>query len=172
IVLFLLGFKLPRSGLVQLNAGNGKPRPIFIDEADYCLSNSEISDALRDIYDLSGCPVILIGMEDIARRLRNNKRIARRITQWIEFKGLNLDDSRIVAESCAEVAISEDLLQYLHAETSANIGRIIIGLTKIEKFALSNGLNEITLADWGNRLLYFDQPIFSKKSEVRAINAR
>jgi len=140
-----------------------QPRPIFIDEADYCFRQFEMVDSLRDIYDLSGCPVILIGMEDIARRIRTHERIARRITQWIEFKGLDFDDTVQVESEVCEVKLAEDLIRHLHAATSGNIGRIIIGLTKIEKFALANGLDTISAADWGERPLYFDQPTFGRK---------
>jgi len=159
---------LRRSDMVEfiveaLTKDGRPPRPIFIDEADYCFRQFEMVDSLRDIYDLSGCPVILIGMEDIARRIRTHERIARRITQWIEFQGLDLDDTRQVAKEVTEVALNSDLVQHLHKETGGNIGRIIIGLTKIEKFALANGLETITCSDWGERPLYFDQPTFGRR---------
>jgi len=159
---------LRRSDMVEfiveaLTKDGRPPRPIFIDEADYCFRQFEMVDSLRDIYDLSGCPVILIGMEDIARRIRTHERIARRITQWIEFQGLDLDDTQQVAKEVTEVALNSDLVQHLHKETGGNIGRIIIGLTKIEKFALANGLETITCSDWGERPLYFDQPTFGRR---------
>lgn len=159
---------LRRSDMVEyiveeLTRDGRQPRPIFIDEADYCFRQFEMIDSLRDIYDLSGCPVILIGMEDIARRIRTHERIARRITQWIEFKGLDLDDTIQVATEVCDSKLSGDLLRHLHKETGGNIGRIIIGLTKIEKFALANGLDTISAAEWGDRPLYFDQPTFGRK---------
>jgi DNA transposition AAA+ family ATPase len=141
------------------------PRPIFVDEADYCFRQFEILDSLRDIYDISGCPVILVGMEDIARTIRENGRFARRITQWIEFKGLDLIDTAQVALETCEVEVREDLIEYVHRETAGNIGRVKIGLDKIEKFARGNGLTAISLADWGERPLYFDQPIFGKPTK-------
>jgi len=143
-------------------------RPIFIDEADYCFRQFEMVDSLRDIYDLSGCPVIMIGMEDIARKIKTNARIARRITQWVEFKGLDLGDVRTVADDCCDVTIADDLCRHLHKECSANIGRIIIGLTKIEKFARSNGLSQVTCSAWGDRPLYYDQPSFSRRKSPAA----
>lgn len=159
---------LRRSDMVEfiveeLTKDGRQTRPIFIDEADYCFRQFEMIDSLRDIYDLSGCPVILIGMEDIARRIRTHERIARRITQWIEFKGLDLDDTEHVASEVCEVTLAQDLVRHLHKETGGNIGRIIIGLTKIEKFALANGLKIATCGDWGDRPLYFDQPTFGRK---------
>lgn len=139
------------------------PRPIFIDEADYCFRQFEIVDSLRDIYDLSGCPVILIGMEEIAKKIKEQGRFARRITQWIEFNGLDLEDTAQVARECCEVELSPDLIEYLHRETKGNIGRCIIGLTKIEQYARANRLDKISAEQWGERPLYFDQPIFGRK---------
>ncbi|MRR33185.1 ATP-binding protein [bacterium] len=168
---------LRRSDMVEyiveeLTKDGRQPRPIFVDEADYCFRQFEMIDSLRDIYDLSGCPVILIGMEDIARRIRTHERIARRITQWIEFKGLDMDDTKQVASEVCEVSLAQDLVRHLHKETGGNIGRIIIALTKIEKFALANGLGGpdtpggVTIAQWGDRPLYFDQPTFGRKKTV------
>ena len=136
------------------------PRPIIVDEADYCIKESQLMDCLRDIYDISGCPVILVGMEDIAHKLQESGRFARRVTQWIEFKGLDLDDTTLVAEACCEVKVLPDLIEYVHAETVGNVGRIKVGLDKIEKFATANDLTEVSLAQWGKRPLYFDQPVF------------
>lgn len=150
--------------VAELSKPGSVPRPIFVDEADYCFRKFDMVDALRDIYDLSKCPIIMIGMEDIARQIKTNERVARRITQWVEFRGLDLPDTALVASECCEVDLASDLLEYLHKETGANIGRIIIGLTRIEKFAKANGLSVITAAEWGNQALYFDQPTFAGKS--------
>jgi DNA transposition AAA+ family ATPase len=152
----------------ELTRDSRMARPIFVDEADYCFRNFDIVDALRDIYDMSKCPVILIGMEDIARRIRTNERISRRITQWIEFQGLDLDDTTMVAHQLCEVKLTSDLVEYLHRETTGNIGRIIIALNKIEFFARSNGFDIINSREWGERPLYFDQPVFKGKKRPMA----
>lgn len=144
-----------------------KPRPIFVDEADYLFRQFEMMDALRDIYDLSGCPVILIGMEDIARKIQAQGRFARRITQWIEFHGIDLDDTRVLAESVCDCSIAADLLKHLHDEARGNIGRCVIGISKIEKFAKANGLDCVNLGDWGDRPLFYDQPVFGKNRNGR-----
>ena len=139
-------------------------RPIFVDEADYLFRQFEMMDALRDIYDLSRCPVILVGMEEIARKIQNHGRFARRITQWVEFEGVDLEDARVLAETVCETHVAEDLLAYLHQEARANIGRMVIGLSKIEKLAAASGLGRVTLEQWGNRALFYDQPIFTTRN--------
>lgn len=143
-----------------------KPRPIFVDEADYLFNQFSMIDSLRDIYDMSGSPVILIGMEDIARKLQQHSRIARRITQWVEFTGLSMGDARRVANECCEVEVSDDLLGYLHAESRGNIGRTIIGLTRIERKAKMNGLARIDCSGWQDAALFYDQPAFSARKKM------
>lgn len=138
------------------------PRPIFVDEADYLFRQFDMMDALRDIYDLSTCPVILVGMEEIARKIQSHGRFARRITQWIKFEGVDLDDARLLAATCAEVHLADDLLQYLHKEARANIGRMIIGLSRIEKFGKASRLATVSLSQWQERELFYDQPTFKK----------
>lgn len=140
----------------------GGSRPIFIDEADYLFRQTEMLDALRDVYDETGSPVILIGMEDIARTIQNNGRFARRITAWVEFKGIDRDDARTVADAVCDVALEDDLLDHLHHEAGANIGRMIVGLSRIERFAKTSGLATVNRTAWNERELFYDQPNFNK----------
>jgi DNA transposition AAA+ family ATPase len=140
----------------------GSRRPIYVDEADYLFRQTEMLDALRDIYDETKSPVILIGMEDIARTIQQNGRFARRITAWIEFKGIDIEDARTVADTICEVSLADDLLEHLHQESAANIGRMVVGLSRIERFAKASGLATVSLAVWGERELFYDQPNFNK----------
>lgn len=132
------------------------PRPIFIDEADYLFRQTDMLDALRDIYDDTKVPIILVGMEDIARKIRSHyrfNRFERRITQWIEFKGLSLGDVRKVARELCEVELEDDLIEHIHKQTEGNIGNVVIALAKVEKFGSMNALPLVTLADYGSRPL-------------------
>jgi DNA transposition AAA+ family ATPase len=138
-------------------------RVIFIDEADYLFRQTEMLDTLRDIYDLTGAAVVLIGMERIARTIQDRGRFARRITQWVEFKGVDLDDARTLADTVCEVKLADDLLEHLHREAKANVGRMVVGLARIEQMAKTSGLETVTLDDWADRPLYFDQPKFRKR---------
>lgn len=140
-----------------------RERVIFIDEADYLFKHDDMLDVMRDIYDLTGSPVILIGMEEIARKIQQNGRFARRITQWLEFKGIDLDDARLTADALCEVQLTDDLLVQLHAACRANIGRMVVGLSRIESFGKTNGLNTVSLNEWGDRPFFYDQPTFRRQ---------
>jgi DNA transposition AAA+ family ATPase len=141
-------------------------RPIFIDEADHLFDKPkkfEMAEALRDIYDISGCPIILCGMEDIARTVQAHGRFARRITQWVEFTGIDLDDARAVADELCEVGVADCLLAHLHSSARGNIGRMVIGLSKIERMGKASGIGRVTHEQWGDRELFYDQPIFTTR---------
>ena len=66
---------------------NGEMRPIFIDEADR-LKIDRIED-LRDIHEMTGVPVVLIGEEGLLDMLSNRRRIWSRVVQEVEFGPLS-----------------------------------------------------------------------------------
>ena len=131
-------------------------RPLFIDEADYCLRNTDMLDGLRDIYDSAGVPVVLITMETAPRTIRTKlglARFRRRITQWIEFSGLTLADAIKIAKTLVDVEMSHDLVARVHRETSGNIGQMINAFVRIEKLAKTNGLERVDMKAYGARAL-------------------
>jgi len=152
---------------------NSNPCPIFIDEIDRLVmphnrtNGEKIMELLRDVHDELKIPVVLVGEENSAVAIQENGRFARRVSQWIEFKGIDLDDCRTVAHTVCEVTVADDLLTHLYQESEANIGRIIIGLDGIERHGKAIDRTEIDLATWGDRALFFDQPTFTRKKVKR-----
>ncbi|MCA0270424.1 MAG: ATP-binding protein [Bacteroidetes bacterium] len=131
-------------------------RPIIVDEADYLLrGRGDMIDALRDIYDMTGVPVVFVGMEEFKKRLRNlgGGRFMRRLTQWVEFSGLTLPDTRLVIDTLCEIAVDDDLVQHVHDRCEANIGRIVIAISRIEAAAKASSpaLARIGLEDFGKK---------------------
>ena len=147
------------------------PRPIFIDEADYLLRQPVMLDVMRDIYDNTGSPVVLIGMETFARKVQTigEGRFARRVTQWVEFRGISLTDARIVADTVCETHVEDDLLSRLYEAARANIGRMTTGLSRIEQYARINKTESVSLDQWGDRPMFFDQPILQEKTVMAGV---
>lgn len=123
-------------------------RSLFVDEADYL--NEDMIEVLRDIHDLSGRPVTLIGMDEVRRGLVQNERFMRRITEEIKFLPMDFNDCLAVYRAVAEIDIEEDLLAALNEEAGGNVGLIVNGIGMIEKVAKSNGWKVATLALWNN----------------------
>lgn len=125
-------------------------RALFVDEADYLFHNPRLLETLRDIHDQSLCPVVLIGMEGIDRKILRHKQLARRISQWIEFKPLDLDDLTKVAAAVCPVQVAPDLLQNLHQVSKGSIGLSVVGLAQIAK-AGKGRETPMDLGSWGDR---------------------
>lgn len=129
-------------------------RPLFVDEADYLVASSQMIETLRDIHDLSGVPVVMVGMEGIERRLATRPQLARRISHWVEFLRSDLDDARAITNAVCEVAVDDELLQRIHADTKGSVGLMVVGLARVEALAKANGWASVTAAQWGDRKLF------------------
>ena len=132
------------------------PRPLIIDEADYLLRQIDMLDALRDIYDTAQVPVVLVMMKEAPRKIRSKSRLSRfkrRITQWVEFEPISLEDVERTAETMAEVEVQGGLLERIHEDTAGNMGKVVIALARVEEFAKTNDLTKVGLSEYGERPL-------------------
>ncbi|GAB5379002.1 MAG: ATP-binding protein [Aliiglaciecola sp.] len=127
-------------------------KPLFIDEADYLASNTEVLETIRDIYDLSNVPIILIGYEQLPIKVKRLPQLYSRISQHVEFKPADEDDITTMAEQLVEnTQVEHDLLGSLLEKSKGNFRRITVGLGTIEKFAKSNSLSSINLEQFADR---------------------
>ena len=158
-------------------------RPLFIDEADYVVESSRLIDTLRDIHDLSQVPVIMIGMHGIEKRIRGNEQFTGRVAQWVSFKGIDLDDARLLADGLCEIKIADDLLEQLHKAASpkncrqqslggAEIRRLVVGLGQVEHYAIKRGKDAVTLADWPKGRYFFIGEAARPEAGLKVISAR
>lgn len=131
-----------------------EPRPVFVDEADYLLQNVKMLETLRDLHDTTGVPLIIIGMDDIARRITNRPQFHRRITQWVKFRELDLADMRTLVDSVCEVGISDELAGKLHHAAGGRMGLITVGLARIEAVAKGQGWESVGAKEWGSKQFF------------------
>lgn len=129
-------------------------RPLFVDEADYLLRDSDMLEALRDLHDLSGAPVVLIGMAEIEKRLVHKKQLAGRISHWVEFLPSDLEDAQTLAATVCEVDLDDELLQRLHSEAKGSIRNMVVGMSRIEALAKANRWKSVSSESWGARKLF------------------
>lgn len=129
-------------------------RPLFVDECDYLLRDLRMVEALRDVHDISGVPVILIGMEGIEKKLALRLQLIRRISQFVEFSPLDMEDARILADTVSDVLIADDLLTKIHQEAKGGVGLMIVGLARVEALAKTQQWEAIGASQWGTRRLF------------------
>jgi DNA transposition AAA+ family ATPase len=84
-----------------------KQQPLFIDEADR-LKIDRIED-LRDIYEMTGVPIVLIGEEGLLGLLAERRRIWSRVVHNVEFGPINAIEVATYAQQAAGLSVSAEL---------------------------------------------------------------
>ncbi|MCT8125300.1 ATP-binding protein [Alishewanella sp. BS5-314] len=129
---------------------------LFVDEADHIVGQAKTMETIRDLYDSTEQPVVLIGMEEIARRISHRKQLFNRISEWVEFQAADLEDVHMFAQTLLDkrVQVGEDMLEYIRTKSSGEVRRILIALEKIERAAIASDEHFIDLDAWGDRPLF------------------
>lgn len=132
--------------------------PLFVDEADYLLTDIKMLEALRDIHDETQVPVILIGVAGLERKLVHRQQLSRRISQWVEFQPADPEDARVLADSTCEVKVADDLVEKVHQAAKGSMGLMTVALARIEAYAKAQGWPDIDGPHWGNRPMFLANP--------------
>ena len=120
-----------------------KPKIIAVDEIDYLIENkSKTVETLRDIHDLAGVPVVLIGMQPARNKLANYRHFYDRISEIFEFKTFSKDDVDIIVDELAEVKVTQEAKDLLFEKTN-RFRQITKGISQLEDLAKTNGLTKI-----------------------------
>jgi AAA domain len=122
-------------------------KALFIDEADYLVSKKPLIECVRDLHDVSNVPIVLIGMAGIEIKVRKYDQLDRRFAQKIKFNPLDCEDISLLAKTCCEAPLADDLVEYLQVQLKGSMGLVMVNLPTIERVA--QGLDKpCTLNDW------------------------
>jgi DNA transposition AAA+ family ATPase len=129
-------------------------RPLFVDEGDYLLRDTSMLESLRDVHDLSGMPVVIVGMSGIQAKIIHKPQLAGRISHWVEFLPSDLEDARTLAKEVCEVTLDDELLASVHREAKGSVRLMVVGMARIEALAKANGWKHVDADQWGSRPLF------------------
>jgi len=115
---------------------------IIIDEIDYLINQSKVIETLRDLHDLTGVPVVLIGMQEAKTKLGKFRHLYDRISEVIEFKPFSKEDMDVIIEELAEIKITDEAKE-IFFEKANRFRQVIKGISVLENLAKTNGLNKI-----------------------------
>ncbi len=141
-----------------VRAMNERALSLFIDEADHIVGQPKTMETIRDLYDSTEQPIVLIGMEEIARRISHRKQLFNRISEWVEFKAADLEDVFKFSQELLDerISVGEDLLEYIRQRSGGEVRRILIALEKVERAAIASGESFIDRAAWGDGQLFLN----------------
>lgn len=129
-------------------------RPLIIDEMDHIVEKAAV-EIVRDIYEGSKAPILLIGEERLPAKLTKWERFHGRIMEWTAAPSADANDVRVLAGFyCPGLAIGDDLLDLVHAKAKGSVRRIATNLELIKDEAANQGITTIGIKQWGKRDLY------------------
>jgi DNA transposition AAA+ family ATPase len=139
------------SSALSARAGEGGLRGLLIvDEVGYLLEGAradrfpEALDTVRDLADLAGIPVLLVGEPDVARTLKGfsasapYRRFWDRILVCEEFKPLSAEEIKLVAGELTGLDFDPGVAELFREVTGGNLRRTILYLVRLERAARAN----------------------------------
>ncbi|AUC54268.1 transposition protein [Sagittula sp. P11] len=141
-------------------------RPLIIDDAQYMLRGNMI-ELVRDIYESSLAPIVLVGEANLPHGLTKWENIHNRVLDWQETVDCNLADASKLADIyCPGVDIAPDLMQAIVDASSGAIRRVATNLDKVKELARRSGKKKADLALWGDQPFFTGAPPVTRKPEV------
>lgn len=117
------------------------PKTIIIDEVDYLINNNVI-EILRDLHDKTYCPMVLVGMANIDKKLSRYPHLMDRIYKKFKFENYDTQDVKTIMEELSEIPITPDGLEYLSTRTN-QFRQIVKLINKVEKLAKTNEIKKL-----------------------------
>jgi DNA transposition AAA+ family ATPase len=146
--------------------GDDPTRPLFIDEADKLVDKGMI-EIVRELHEHAGAPIVLIGEEQLPSKLLAFERVHNRVLDWFPAQPCDLDDTReLAAAFCPRVAIGDDLLDAIRAQSDGRARRIVVNLARVGELARNKGLLAVDLAAWGRTAFFTGQPPGVRKVDL------
>ena len=121
--------------------------PLIVDEADFLIrSTASLLEVLRDITDLTGTMVFLVGMENLPAAVQRHEHIASRVARIVEFKPLTLDDVKATCQAKAEVKITPALQEQIHRDSKGRMRHVLNAIANVELWAEANSWTEVDVS--------------------------
>ncbi|MFN3879832.1 MAG: AAA family ATPase [Nitrincola lacisaponensis] len=129
-------------------------RPLIVDEMDHMVEKNLV-ELIRDLYESSQAPILLIGEEQLPTKLKRWERFHGRILSWVPAQGVTLSDAQKLLPLYAPgLEIADDLLEHLVSISGGSVRRVAVNLELIHDVAGASGMTQLDKHSWGRRELY------------------
>jgi DNA transposition AAA+ family ATPase len=122
-------------------------RTLILDEVDYFTSDSKVTETLRDIHDVTGTPMLFIGMGQADKRLMRYPHLYDRFVEVVKFEPLDREDLELMIRELSDIAFDVDAIDKVLAQSEGKIRRIMALLHRAEYIANRNRLKVISARD-------------------------
>jgi hypothetical protein len=140
---------------------NQCPQPIILDEMDHLVTKKSV-EMIRDIYEATQVPIMMIGEEALPARLKEWERFDNRLIAVTRAEPSSFDDGRLLRDVYTRgVRVDNDLADHFTRECRGIARRIVVNLSQAHRVAIDElGTEAIDLKAWGDRpVLTGDLPV-------------
>ncbi|MDF1555785.1 MAG: ATP-binding protein [Deferrisomatales bacterium] len=122
-----------------------RPQMLICDEVDYLVSKG-IVEVLRDIYDHTNNPLVLVGMnEDLEREIKTKlPHLSDRWGAVVRFQRFEATDVRDIAAQICEVELDDSAVEWITTHGEGRFRPIERWFYQAEKLARVNGLHTVS----------------------------
>ena len=129
-------------------------RPLIVDEMDHLVDKNAV-ELIRDLYESSQAPILLIGEEQLPNKLKKWERFHGRVLAWVPAQPVSLNDARkLVPLYAGEIQIEDDMLAHIVSLSGGSVRRVAVNLELVQETALTNGWESVDRQIWGQTDLY------------------
>ena len=120
--------------------------PLILDEADYLVSKAGMVELVRDIYEGSQSPILLVGEEQLPNKLKKFERFHGRVLSWIPAQPVSLADAEILANAYApDLTIESDLLKHIVEIAHGSVRRVTVNLVNLAEATAISGATVLNM---------------------------
>jgi hypothetical protein len=124
---------------------------VIIDEADFLIARNMI-EIVRDIYESSGSPVILIGEERLPTKLQKWERVHGRVLDWVGALPASIDDvDHLRKIYCPLLELESEFKAHLLKSSHHSIRRVCVNLERVKELARTKNVTSIDMETWGKK---------------------
>jgi Cdc6-like AAA superfamily ATPase len=131
------------------------PKVLIIDEIDHILNSGKVIETVRDIYDKTNTPVILMGMNKADKKLKHYRHIYDRVSEILKFEPFSYEEIKNIVDQLSEVSIEEDALNLIY-QNSNRLRQVVSLISRAEELARANNINSVNaelLKNGANKLI-------------------
>jgi DNA transposition AAA+ family ATPase len=118
-----------------------RPRTILVDEADRI--RLDLIEHFRDLHDMAGIPVVLIGEEHFFPVINAHRRIWSRVMQTVEFGPITNEDILLFALEAASLRIEPEAAEKIAVRSSGDFRLVWRDVRSLEQMAKASGTQKV-----------------------------
>ncbi|MBO1249395.1 AAA family ATPase [Comamonas denitrificans] len=131
---------------------------LIIDEADYLADMSSASklETIRDISDVTGTMVFLVGMENFPAIVQRYDHIASRVARIVQLHPLSLADVQATCKAKSDVQLTSALVEQIHRDCMGRMRLLLNAIANIEVWAEANDWAQVDVTHVKGKALCTD----------------